>query len=93
MKKLGFLFTLALIAQSAMAEQVGTHYSAIEVPTMTAVVAETGTSVSWAAQLSNAHASKQNIKELDQKTEQSQLKVNLQLEQRIAAMIETSLQK
>ena len=92
MKKLGFLFTLAFVAQSAMAEKAGTHYSAVDVP-MTAIVAETGTSVSWAAQLDNVKASKQSIKELDQKTEQSQLKVNLQLEQRIAAMIEDSLQK
>ena len=93
MKKLGFLFTLVLVAQGAVAEKVGTHISAMDVPTMTAIVAETGTSVSWAAQIDNVNANKRSIKELDQKTEQSQLKVNLQLEQRIAAMIEDSLQQ
>ena len=92
MKKLGFLFTFALVAQVAAAEKLGTHYSAIDVPSMTSIVAETGTSVSWAAQLNDVNVAKQNITELDQKTEQAQLKVNLQLEQRIAAMVEDSLQ-
>ncbi len=91
MKKLGFLFTLALVAQMATAEKVGVNY-AMDVPSMTTIVAETGTSLSWAAQLHDVKATKQNVKELDQKTEQAQLKVNLQLEQRIAAMVEDSLQ-
>jgi len=83
MKKLGFLFLLALTAQGAMASKGGAHYSNVAV-----VVAETGATLGWAPEYKEAKASTHQVDSLNKLTQNVSETMNLKLERRIADMIQ-----
>lgn len=88
MKKLGFLFILALVSHGVKADKVGTQYS-----NMAIAISEAGTSISWAADHYQSEASEEKLNELTQDTEQTRLKVNIQLQQRITELFKNSFEQ
>ncbi len=85
MKKLGFLVILALSAQGAFANKVASHYTNVAV-----AVAETGVATSWIAQPAVKAVSIDESK-LTQQMDVAADKLNAQLEQRMAEMLEAKL--
>ncbi|GAB3111066.1 hypothetical protein G8770_20655 [Aestuariicella hydrocarbonica] len=85
MKKLGFLIALALCAQGALANKVGSSYSNVAV-----LVAETGASSSWATtEIVNAELNSQKMeKTLDEANE----KLASKMEERFNLMLEVAAQ-
>jgi len=86
MKKLGFLLALAVFAQGAMANKVGSSYSNVAV-----LVAETGASSSWATQ--EMITAEQNALKLEQTLEDANAKLASKMEQRFNLMLEASVQQ
>ncbi|MEJ2415438.1 MAG: hypothetical protein P8Y45_00580 [Exilibacterium sp.] len=87
MKKLGFLFILAFVAQGVFANKVIGQY-----PNVALAVAETGANMSWVTNYENSEARKLEEEQLKQMTEQNKLDVNIQLQERISDMIKDSLE-
>ena len=86
MKKLGFLLALAVFAQGAMANKVGSSYSNVAV-----LVAETGASSSWATK--EMIVAEQNAQKLEKTLEEANAKLASKMEQRFNRMLEASVQQ
>ncbi|NIB39535.1 hypothetical protein HBA55_08055 [Pseudomaricurvus alkylphenolicus] len=86
MKKLGFLLALALFANGAMANKVGSSYSNVAV-----IVAETGASSSWATK--EIMLAEQNAQKMEETLEAANEKLASKLEQRFNRMLEASSQQ
>jgi len=86
MKKHGFLLALAVFAQGAMANKVGSSYSNVEV-----LVAETGASSSWVTK--GMIVAEQNAQKLERTLEEANAKLATKMEQRINLMLEASVQQ
>ncbi len=88
MKKLGFLFIAALISHGAMADKVAGNYA-----NMAVAIADTGATLNWAPQLVEKKISAHQSNLLNDKTQAVTDKLNLTLEQRIADMIDGTLDR
>ncbi|MYM63731.1 hypothetical protein [Pseudomaricurvus sp. HS19] len=84
MKQIGFLFALALLANSAAGSEVGSSYSNVAV-----LVAETGASSSWATQ--EIMTAELNAQKLEKTMEEANQKLASEMEARFNKMLETSL--
>jgi alpha-acetolactate decarboxylase len=85
MKHYGFLFALALLANSAAGSEVGSSYSNVAV-----LVAETGASSSWATK--EILTAEQNAQKLEKTMDAANEKLALKLEARFNRMLEASVQ-
>lgn len=85
MKKLGFLLALAVFAQGAMANKVGSSYSNVAV-----IVAETGASSSWATD--QILTAEQAAQKMEKTLEDANDKLASRMEERFNAVLEASLQ-
>ena len=83
MKKLGFLFTLALLTQYAAADKVGFSYSNAAM-----LVAETGASASWATK--EILIAEQNTQKLEKSLQTANEKLALRMEQRFLERLESA---
>lgn len=85
MKRTGFLFALALLANSAAGSEVGSSYSNVAV-----LVAETGASSSWATK--EIITAEQNAQKLEDTMAEANDKLAAKLEKRFNRMLEASLE-
>ncbi len=88
MKKLGFLFILALASTSALADK-----NVTSIANMTIAVAETAAPLSWTAHYTDTLASRKDMKAMEKNTDSVNTSVKIDLEQQIAGLLESSLTK